>query len=115
MEVYYSRFLRICQIEVNKIVELIAMQLFLRDSILGVTPSDLQDRVLLDPFKSKEPPLQDREDEQSFPKVTQLFEYYTDIVLNLVQIIQGTQFMEKNNSPQYFFYAVFFIIIRPKR
>lgn len=55
MEVVYSKFLRLFQLEMNRLNEVVDLFFFIRDTIEGKPINEVREHLILDPFPTNQP------------------------------------------------------------
>lgn len=58
MENIYGKFLRLFQLEMNRLNEVVDLFFFIKDTYCNIPMNDIREHIILDPFGSAEPPIE---------------------------------------------------------
>ena len=77
MESIYSKYLRLFQLEMNRLNEVVDIFFCIKDTYCNIPINEVREHIILDPFESHEPPI---ENNGVFPKIEGLYSYFIQTV-----------------------------------
>lgn len=82
MEQIFKFYLRLFQMEINKLQEIIELFYYIMDTLEERPINEVQEHVILEPFKTENPPIENQET-QTYPKIQLLYTHYLETVDNI--------------------------------